>query len=146
MADTVLTFETGHEAWQPEIAAPASWQQPEAPAPSPQTLELAQSSHEAIDAELLGIFLEEAHEVLASIAEQSAVLAGDRSNVEALMHDSSFGPYAQGQWPHGRSQRHGRNCLGPGANPEHVVAPGHGGVLRPAGADCRSPRPVLAMG
>ena len=84
MADTVLTFETGHEAWQPEIAAPASWQQPEAPAPSPQTLELAQSSHEAIDAELLGIFLEEAHEVLASIAEQSAVLAGDRSNVEAL--------------------------------------------------------------
>ena len=84
MADTILTFETGNEAWQPEIAAPASWQQPEALAPSPQTLELAQSSHEAIDAELLGIFLEEAHEVLASIGEQSAVLAGDRSNVEAL--------------------------------------------------------------
>ena len=84
MADTILTFESGNEAWQPEIAAPASWQQPEALAPSPQTLELAQSSHEAIDAELLGIFLEEAHEVLASIGEQSAVLAGDRSNVEAL--------------------------------------------------------------
>jgi chemosensory pili system protein ChpA (sensor histidine kinase/response regulator) len=83
LTDTIVTFDiAGDEAWQPEIAAPASL--PEAPATSPEMLELAQSSHEAIDAELLGIFLEEAHEVLATIGEQSAVLAGDRSNVEAL--------------------------------------------------------------
>jgi len=85
LTDTVVTFDiAGDEAWQPEVAAAVSLPQPEAPVPSPETLELAQSSHEAIDAELLGIFLEEAHEVLATIGEQSAVLAGDRSNVEAL--------------------------------------------------------------
>ena len=78
LTDTVATFDiAGDEAWPPEVAAAA-------PPPSPETLELAQSSHEAIDAELLGIFLEEAHEVLASIGEQSAVLAGDRGNVDAL--------------------------------------------------------------
>lgn len=58
--------------------------QAEAPLPSAETLQLAQSSHEEIDAELLAIFLEEANEVLASIEEQSALLAVDPHNVDAL--------------------------------------------------------------
>ncbi|MGB4062657.1 MAG: Hpt domain-containing protein [Azonexus sp.] len=57
---------------------------PEAPAPSAETLQLAESSHEEIDAELLSIFLEEANEVLASIADQKALLAAAPDNVEAL--------------------------------------------------------------
>ncbi|MDO8932607.1 MAG: Hpt domain-containing protein, partial [Rhodocyclaceae bacterium] len=42
---------------------------PEAPTPSPEALRLAAAGSAAIDAELLAIFLEEAHEVLATIAE-----------------------------------------------------------------------------
>jgi chemosensory pili system protein ChpA (sensor histidine kinase/response regulator) len=57
---------------------------PEAPMPSAETLQLAESTHEEIDAELLSIFLEEAHEVLATIAEQKALLAATPDNVEAL--------------------------------------------------------------
>lgn len=57
---------------------------PDAPAPSAETLQLAESSHEEIDAELLSIFLEEANEVLATIAEQKALLVAAPDNVEAL--------------------------------------------------------------
>ncbi|UCV22668.1 Hpt domain-containing protein [Ferribacterium limneticum] len=57
---------------------------PDAPAPSAATLQLAESTHEEIDAELLAIFLEEANEVLATIAEQKALLAATPDNVEAL--------------------------------------------------------------
>ncbi len=56
----------------------------EAPQPSAATLQLAQSSHEEIDAELLSIFLEEAGEVLATISEHSALLAASPHDVEAL--------------------------------------------------------------
>jgi chemosensory pili system protein ChpA (sensor histidine kinase/response regulator) len=56
----------------------------EAPTPSAETLQLAESTHEEIDAELLSIFLEEANEVLASIGEQKALLAVAPDNVEAL--------------------------------------------------------------
>ena len=59
-------------------------QAPEAPAPSAETLQLADASHEEIDAELLSIFLEEANEVLATIGEQKAVLASAPDNMEAL--------------------------------------------------------------
>jgi chemosensory pili system protein ChpA (sensor histidine kinase/response regulator) len=59
-------------------------QAPEAPVPSAETLQLAESSHEEIDAELLAIFLEEANEVLATIGEQKALLAATPDNVEAL--------------------------------------------------------------
>jgi len=59
-------------------------QAPDAPAPSAETLQLAESSHEEIDAELLAIFLEEANEVLATIDEQKALLAATPDNVEAL--------------------------------------------------------------
>ncbi|MDR0776401.1 MAG: Hpt domain-containing protein, partial [Azonexus sp.] len=56
----------------------------EAPKPSAETLQLAESSHEEIDAELLAIFIEEAIEVLATMADQLAVLRDDPSYVEAL--------------------------------------------------------------
>ena len=56
----------------------------EAPQPSAQTLQLADSSHEEIDAELLSIFLEEAVEVLATMEEQHALLVNDPHNVDAL--------------------------------------------------------------
>jgi chemosensory pili system protein ChpA (sensor histidine kinase/response regulator) len=56
----------------------------EAPQPSAETLQLAESSHEEIDAELLAIFLEEAHEVLGTLAEQTALLSADPHDTEAL--------------------------------------------------------------
>ncbi|MBF1164563.1 MAG: Hpt domain-containing protein [Dechloromonas agitata] len=59
-------------------------QEPEVPQPSAETQQLAEASHEEIDAELLAIFLEEAHEVLDTMGEQLAVLEADPHNVEAL--------------------------------------------------------------
>ncbi|HZX32033.1 MAG TPA: Hpt domain-containing protein [Rhodocyclaceae bacterium] len=56
----------------------------EAPAPSAQTLQLAQSSGDEIDAELLDIFLEEAQEVLGTMAENLELLRADGHNTEAL--------------------------------------------------------------
>ncbi|MBK7898037.1 MAG: hypothetical protein IPJ99_01340 [Betaproteobacteria bacterium] len=59
--------------WKPALSTrspPLSPTAAEAPAPSAETLQLAQSSHEEIDAELLDIFLEEAKEVLLTMAGQ----------------------------------------------------------------------------
>ena len=53
--------------------------------PSAETLQLAEASHEEIDAELLAIFLEEAQEVLLTLGEQVALLAADPLNGEALI-------------------------------------------------------------
>jgi chemosensory pili system protein ChpA (sensor histidine kinase/response regulator) len=58
--------------------------QPEAPQPSAETLQLAGASHAEIDAELLAIFIEEAHQVLASFAAQKALLQADPNHSEAL--------------------------------------------------------------
>ena len=78
-------FDAG-ETWQapsePETAPPPEML--EEMAPLLQTTEVEQSSHAEIDAELLSIFLEEAHEVLSTIGEQAALLATDNHNVEAL--------------------------------------------------------------
>lgn len=52
--------------------------------PSAATLQLAKSTHEEIDAELLGIFLEEATEVLATLGAELDLLTADASNVNAL--------------------------------------------------------------
>lgn len=57
---------------------------PELPQPSAATQQLAESSHEVIDAELLEIFLEEATEVLATFGQQIQLLAKDPGNVEPL--------------------------------------------------------------
>lgn len=51
---------------------------------SAETLQLADAPHDAIDAELLGIFLEEANEVLGSIGEQKALLQANPNNIDAL--------------------------------------------------------------
>ncbi|MER2539686.1 MAG: Hpt domain-containing protein [Azonexus sp.] len=86
-AKTMLNaLETG-DAFEPDVSAAASSltpQQLEAPQPSAATLELAKSSHEEIDAELLSIFLEEAHEVLGTIGEQLELLNANPADVEAL--------------------------------------------------------------
>ncbi|MEI7429156.1 MAG: Hpt domain-containing protein, partial [Betaproteobacteria bacterium] len=54
------------------------------PQPSAETLLLSLASTEEIDAELLGIFLEEANEVLATIDENLAALKEQPHNVEVL--------------------------------------------------------------
>jgi chemosensory pili system protein ChpA (sensor histidine kinase/response regulator) len=54
-------------------------------APSAETLRLAEAPSEEIDAELLGIFLEEAHEVLATIGEHLALSRGEPHNHEHLI-------------------------------------------------------------
>ena len=58
---------------------------PEAPAPSDETLQLAEAGHDAIDAELLAIFLMEAHDVLATLAEKLAALRTDPDHADALV-------------------------------------------------------------
>ena len=52
--------------------------------PSAETIQLSQASTEEVDAELLGIFLEEANEVLGTINETLLVLKGQPHNVELL--------------------------------------------------------------
>ncbi|MBS1159465.1 MAG: Response regulator receiver:CheW-like protein:ATP-binding region, ATPase-like:Hpt [Proteobacteria bacterium] len=59
-------------------------QHAEAPQPSAATLQLAQSSHEEIDAELLAIFLEEAGDVLNTISQQLDLLASAPHDIEAM--------------------------------------------------------------
>jgi chemosensory pili system protein ChpA (sensor histidine kinase/response regulator) len=56
----------------------------EAPLPSAATLHLSQSSVEEIDAELLAIFLEEAHEVLGAIDDNFKRLNNEPHNTEVL--------------------------------------------------------------
>ncbi|MBS1197508.1 MAG: hybrid sensor histidine kinase/response regulator [Proteobacteria bacterium] len=56
----------------------------EAPAPTAETLRLAQGSHEEIDAELLEIFLEEAQEVVGTIESELASLRAEPHNVDTL--------------------------------------------------------------
>lgn len=62
-------------AWKPKppcpILPPAHRKHP---SPSAETLQLASSSHEEIDAELLAIFIEEGKEVLGELAQQKARL------------------------------------------------------------------------
>lgn len=70
-------LDTKHSALAPQAAA--------APPPSAETLQLSQASNEEIDAELLEIFLEEAGEVLAAIAENRASIAVQTHDDEALM-------------------------------------------------------------
>ncbi len=86
-AKTVLMALASGEALEASVDEAVSSLVPQAselPQPSAETLMLAESSGEEIDAELLSIFLEEAHEVLASIAEQQGLLVTDPGNAEAL--------------------------------------------------------------
>ncbi|OGA27584.1 MAG: hypothetical protein A3I01_03630 [Betaproteobacteria bacterium RIFCSPLOWO2_02_FULL_65_24] len=57
---------------------------PEAPAPSPETARLIDASAEKIDAELLGVYLEEAEEVLAGIREHLELVRTHPADKPAL--------------------------------------------------------------
>lgn len=63
-----------------ERIAPAA----SAPAPSPEAAKLVDASAETIDAELLGVYLEESDEVLATIREQLRTVREQHANKEAL--------------------------------------------------------------
>jgi chemosensory pili system protein ChpA (sensor histidine kinase/response regulator) len=53
-------------------------------APSAEVVRLAEASSEEVDAELLGIFIEEAHEVLAAVGAQQPQLAAQRHDRDTL--------------------------------------------------------------
>ena len=67
-----------------QVKSSLKTQAADAPPPSAATLQLAQSSSEEIDAELLEIFLEEAREVLATIQDSLSGLKALPHNVELL--------------------------------------------------------------
>ena len=75
---------TGEDAAPQIDRAMATLKPLEALEPSAQTIQLAQASSEEIDAELLGIFLEEAHEVLATIAQSLRELSAQPHDGERL--------------------------------------------------------------
>ncbi|HET7200017.1 MAG TPA: Hpt domain-containing protein, partial [Burkholderiales bacterium] len=56
----------------------------ETPSPSPEAAKLIDASAEAVDAELLGVYLEESDEVLASVREQLDTVREQHANKEAL--------------------------------------------------------------
>jgi chemosensory pili system protein ChpA (sensor histidine kinase/response regulator) len=55
------------------------------PSPSPEATKLIDASAEAVDAELLGVYLEESDEVLATIREQLEIVREHPANTEALI-------------------------------------------------------------
>lgn len=67
-----------------EAIASMKSQTTDTPLPSAATIQLSQASVEEIDAELLAIFLEEAHEVLGTIDEHLQLLNDQPHNVEVL--------------------------------------------------------------
>ncbi|MGB4673919.1 MAG: Hpt domain-containing protein, partial [Azovibrio sp.] len=82
-----LARKPGEEAPQMQAIAEALapiGAQPATPAPSAETLQLAQASTDELDAELLEIFLEEAREVLATIASNLAILRRQPHDVDTL--------------------------------------------------------------
>jgi len=81
--DVLSALAAGGDAAQQidEALATLKRQAPEAPQPSAATLQLSQATTEEVDAELLGIFLEEADEVLASMDRNYHLL-------KAAPHDS----------------------------------------------------------
>ena len=56
-----------------------------APSPSPEAAKLIDASAEAVDAELLSVYLEESDEVLATIREQLEIVREQHANKEALV-------------------------------------------------------------
>ncbi|HOL64143.1 MAG TPA: Hpt domain-containing protein, partial [Accumulibacter sp.] len=81
--DMLTALAAGSHAEQIDQAM-ATLQPVAAPQPSAATLQLAQASTEEVDAELLGIFLEEAEEVLASIASNFSSLKQEPDNLELM--------------------------------------------------------------
>ena len=86
-AKAMLSALASGEAAAPQIEQVMATLKPqgaETPLPSAQSLQLSQSSNEVIDAELLGIFLEEANDVLASIHKNVQALHEQPHSVELL--------------------------------------------------------------
>lgn len=88
-AKAALSALAESKADQPQMQAVAEalapiGAQPEAPAPSEETLQLAQASTDELDAELLSIFLEEAQEVLGTIGDSLATLRQQPHNTDTL--------------------------------------------------------------
>ncbi|MBL8396832.1 MAG: Hpt domain-containing protein [Candidatus Accumulibacter sp.] len=81
--DMLFALAAGSNAAQIDQAM-ATLQPPAAPQPSAATLQLAQASTEEVDAELLDIFLEEAEEVMSSIASTFGSLKEEPDNLELL--------------------------------------------------------------
>mgnify|MGYP001385458158 CR=1 FL=1 len=80
-------LESGTETSAADLESALSTLKPttqEAPTPSAETLQLAQASHEELDAELLEIFLEEAHEVLGTVATELENLRSQPHNTDTL--------------------------------------------------------------
>jgi chemosensory pili system protein ChpA (sensor histidine kinase/response regulator) len=67
-----------------QVMASLKPQLPETIQPSAETVQLAQASNEEVDAELLGIFLEEANEVLITIDENLKVLKNQPHDIAVL--------------------------------------------------------------
>ncbi|MDR3352712.1 MAG: Hpt domain-containing protein [Zoogloeaceae bacterium] len=67
-----------------DLLAPMIEIAPTVPTPSAETVQLAQSSAEELDAELLEIFLEEAQEVLQTVRENLDILHGHPHDIETL--------------------------------------------------------------
>ena len=67
-----------------QVMASLKPQLPEIIQPSAETVQLAQASNEEVDAELLGIFLEEANEVLGTIDENLKVLKNQPHDLAVL--------------------------------------------------------------
>jgi chemosensory pili system protein ChpA (sensor histidine kinase/response regulator) len=89
MLSVLATGDTGDTSnvYTPQIDAVLATLKPqstEAPPPSAATIQLAQAGDEAIDAELLAIFIEEAYEVLGTIAKNLQLLRDQPYNVEVL--------------------------------------------------------------
>ena len=83
MLDALDTGDTGAPQIE-QVMATLKPQATDAPPPSAATLQLAQSSTEEIDAELLAIFLEEAKEVLSTIDDGLTGLKNQPHNTELL--------------------------------------------------------------
>ncbi|TRZ99796.1 MAG: hybrid sensor histidine kinase/response regulator, partial [Rhodocyclaceae bacterium] len=83
--ETLPDFEVEALEIPPEPPAPPPAVPVEVPAPSAEAMRLADSSEEDLDAELLGIFLEEAHEVLATINEHLPLLHASPNDQDSLI-------------------------------------------------------------
>jgi chemosensory pili system protein ChpA (sensor histidine kinase/response regulator) len=83
--DALPEFEVAPIEAPPEIPPPPAQPVIETPPPSAEASRLVDASEEDLDAELLGIFLEEANEVLATIGQQLPLLHANPGNHEALV-------------------------------------------------------------
>ena len=84
-AKAMLSMLAADDGEAPQIDQAMAALKPAASAePSAQAVQLAQASSEEIDAELLAIFIEEAHEVLATIADSLRELTAQPHDVELL--------------------------------------------------------------